>query len=40
MVMLLVALALAAGTFVAPFRTAIKSAFAGIANAITGAIPS
>ena len=39
MVMLLVALALAAGAFVTPFRSGIESAFEAIGNALTGAIP-
>ena len=40
MVLLLVTVALAAGTFITPFRTAITNAFEAIGNAITGAIPS
>ena len=39
MVILLVTLALAAGTFVTPFRSGIESAFDGIGNALTAAIP-
>jgi Flp pilus assembly pilin Flp len=39
MVMLLVALALAAGTFVSPFRSAIEGAFTSIGDALNNAIP-
>jgi len=39
MVLLLVTVALAAGSFITPFRTAITNAFEAIGNAITGAIP-
>ena len=40
MVMLLVALALAAGAFVDPFRTALESAFGAVAGAFASAAPS
>jgi Flp pilus assembly pilin Flp len=40
MVLLLVTVALAAGTFITPFRNAISSAFTAIGNAITDNIPS
>ena len=39
MVMLIVAIALAAGTFVSPFRTAIEGAFSSIGDALNNAIP-
>jgi Flp pilus assembly pilin Flp len=39
MVMLLVAIALAAGTFVSPFRTAIEGAFSSIGDALSNAVP-
>jgi Flp pilus assembly pilin Flp len=40
MVLLLITVALAAASFITPFRTAIANAFEAIGNAITGAIPS
>ena len=39
MVMLLVAIALAAGAFVAPFRSSLQAAFEAIGNALTKPIP-
>jgi len=38
MVLLLVTVALAAGTFITPFRDALKSAFQSIGDAINGAL--
>jgi Flp pilus assembly pilin Flp len=39
MVLLLVTVALAAGTFITPFRDAITGAFTSIGDAINNAIP-
>lgn len=39
MILLLVTVALAAASFITPFRTAISTAFDAIGNAIDGAVP-
>jgi Flp pilus assembly pilin Flp len=38
-VLLLVAVTLAAGAFVTPFRTALEGAFSSVGGAISGALP-